>query len=182
MLVIHMILFILWRARGTGDAVRFVNSLYYDFTSRHYNFFYNVRSSLLCWFFILVGPLISGFLVAALICSYALLPTLRLWSVPLLSSRRCVSDRFLCSPPDVVSLIGSFDLVLTLRLWSVPLFCSWRCVSDRFLWSPPDVASLVGSFELSDFYSLPPWNRVLAPRIKDTLSKGYFSSVGQVVV
>jgi hypothetical protein len=44
---------------------------------------FTMRSSLPCWLFILVGPLIAGFLVAVLI-----------W--------------FLCSPPDVVSLIGSF--------------------------------------------------------------------------
>jgi hypothetical protein len=60
-----------------GLLLRFI----YDFTSRHYNFFYNVRSSLPCWFFILVGPLIAGFLVAALMSS------------------------------DVASLIGSFDLL-----------------------------------------------------------------------
>jgi hypothetical protein len=46
---------------------------------------------------------------------------------------------------------------LTLRLWSAPLFCS--C-----------------------FYSFPPRNRVLAPRIEDILSYGYFWSVGQVFV
>jgi hypothetical protein len=52
-----------------GLLLRFI----YDFTSRHYNYFYNVTrtrltaSSLPCSFFILVGPLIAGFLVAALI-------------------------------------------------------------------------------------------------------------------
>jgi hypothetical protein len=95
---------------GTGDAFRIVTSFIYDFTSRHYNYFYNVRPSLPCWFFILVGPLIAGFLVAALI-----------W--------------LLWSP-------------LTLRLWSALL--------------------------ISRFYCSPPWNRVLAPRIEDTLSKGAF--------
>jgi hypothetical protein len=91
--------------------------------------FYNVRSSLPCWFFILVDPLIL---------------TLPLWLslVPLLW--RCV-----------------FDLLLwCLLFWASPFFCS---------------------FDLSGFHSLPPWNRVLAPRTEDTLSKGYFSSVGQVV-
>jgi hypothetical protein len=78
-------------------------------------FCYNVRSSLLCWVFILVGPLIVGFLVAALI-----------WF-----------------------------------LWSPLLFC----VSDLILLG---------------FYSLPPWNRALAPRIEDTLSKGNFSSSTQL--
>jgi hypothetical protein len=79
--------------------------------------------------------------------------TLRLWSVPLICS-------------GVASLIGSFDLLL--HLWSTPLICSFGlcpCVSD-----------------LPSFYSSPPWNRVLAPRIEDTLSKGYFSSLGQVVM
>jgi hypothetical protein len=102
---------ILWRAyctghfwipnltcSGTGDAVRFVNSFYYGFTSRHYNFFYNVRSSLPCWFFISVSTLIAVFLVAVL----------TLW--------RCVSELFLWSP-----LIGSFDL-----LWSARVFIPYR--------------------------------------------------------
>jgi hypothetical protein len=99
----------------------------YDFISRHYNFFYNVRFSLPCWFFILVGPLSAGFLVAALI-----------W--------------LLWSAPDVASLIGPFDQLLTLHLWSVPLICSWRCISDRPLWSAPDVASLIGSFDLCSVF------------------------------
>jgi hypothetical protein len=71
---------------GTGDAVRIVTSFIYDFTSRHYSYFYNARSSLPCWFFILVGPLIAGFLVAALILG--------------------LSDLTY-----VASLIGSFDLL-----------------------------------------------------------------------
>jgi hypothetical protein len=99
----------------------------YDYTNRHYNYFYNVRSSLPCWFFILVGPLIAGFLVAA----------------------------------------------LTLRLRSVPLICRW--VSD-LLWSMLWSTSV---FILLCFYFLPPWNRVLAPRIEDTLSKGYLWSSTQ---
>jgi hypothetical protein len=132
---------------GTGDAVPCVNSFYYDFTSHHYNFFYNVRSSLPGWFFILIGPLIAGFLVAALIWF--------LWSAPDVASLigsfdlllwRCVSDRLLWSP-DLASLIGSFELLwrfvsdlllwspyLTLRIWSAHLI-SWPCVSDRLLWS-----------------------------------------------
>jgi hypothetical protein len=52
----------------------------YDFTSRHYNYIYNVHSSLPCLFLILAGPLIDGFLVAALIWF--------LWSA-----------LFYCSPP-----------------------------------------------------------------------------------
>jgi hypothetical protein len=138
----------LWHTRVLATPFGLLLCFIYDFTSRHCNYFYNVRSSLPYWFFILVGPLIAGFLVATLICSFDLLLTLRLWSVSLVSSWRCVSDRFLRSPPDVASLIGSFDLLLTLRLWSVSLICSWRCVSDRFLWSPPDVASLIASFDL----------------------------------
>jgi hypothetical protein len=107
---------LLWRVQVLetpfGVLLRFI----YDFIS-HYNYYYNVTltrmtaSSLPCWFFILVGPLIAGFLDAALM--------LRLWSAPLISAR---------------------------------------------------------------FYSLPPWNRVLAPGIENTLSKGNFSSVVQVVV
>jgi hypothetical protein len=84
--------------------------------------FYNVRSSLPCWFFILVGPLIAGFLVAALICPFHLLLTLRLWSVPLICS----------------------DLLLLSALLI--------CVSGRFLWSAPDVASPIGSFDHSDVF------------------------------
>jgi hypothetical protein len=99
--------------------------------------FYNVRTSLPCWFFILVGSLIAGFLVAALI-----------W--------------LLWSPPDVASLIGSFDRLL----WSAPLIFS------------SDVASLIDSFDLLGSYFLPPWNRVLAPRIEDTLSKGSLGGGG----
>jgi hypothetical protein len=62
----------------------------YDFTSSYYNYFHNVAwtrltaSSLPCWFFILVGPLIAGFLAAALIWLFDLL-----W--------RCVSDQLLWS-------------------------------------------------------------------------------------
>jgi hypothetical protein len=67
-------------------------------------------------------------------------------------------------------------LFLVLRYWS-DLF-----VSDRPWFLCSDVASLIGSFNLLGFYSLQPWNRVLAPRIEDTLLKGYFSSVGQVVM
>jgi hypothetical protein len=133
-----------------GLLLRFI----YDSTSRHYNYSYSVRSSLPCWFFILVGPLIAGFLVAALISLLWSALTLRLWSVPLICS-------------DVASLIGSFDLLwrcvsdrllwspLTLRLCSAPLICC----PDRLLWSLTlrlwsaplifsDVASLIGSFDL----------------------------------
>jgi hypothetical protein len=159
-----------WRRRS---LLRFI----YDFTSRHYNYFYNVArtrltaSSLPCWFFILAGSLIAGFLVAALIWLLWSPLTLRLWSAPLIF-------------PDVASLIGSFDLLwrcvsdrllwsaLTLRLWSALLICPdvaslidsfdllWRCVSDRLfwssltlrLWSAPliscDDASLIDSFDL----------------------------------
>jgi hypothetical protein len=114
----------MWRARGTGDAVRIVTLFY----SRLYNVTRTrlTASSLPCWFLFCVGPLIVGFLVAALILCLSDL-TFRLWSTYLISA-------------------------LTLRLWS------------------------------ARFYSLPPWNRVLAPRIEDTLSKGNFSSVVQVVV
>jgi hypothetical protein len=127
-----------------------------------------VRSSLPCWFFILVGPLIAGFLVAALIWllwsppdvasligSFDLPLTFRLWSVPLIYSWRCVSDRLLWSALTLVSdrLLWS---PVTLRLWSVPLISlwrcvfdlPWRCVSDRFLCSPHAVASLIDSFDL----------------------------------
>jgi hypothetical protein len=96
---------------------------------------YFTMCALPCWFFILVGPLIAGFLVAALIWLLWSSLTLRLWSAPLIStltlrlrstplfsSWRCVSDRLLWS-------------LLTLRLWSVRLSCLWRCVSDRFHWS-----------------------------------------------
>jgi hypothetical protein len=62
----------------------------------------------------------------------------------------------------------------SLLIWSdlssliglVPLL--WRCVSDQLLWS-------------ARFYCSPPWNRMLAPRIEDTLLKGNFSIVVQVV-
>jgi hypothetical protein len=126
-----------------GFLLRFI----FDFTNRHYNYFYNVRSSLPCWFLVLVGSLIAGFLVAALIWLLWSPLTLRLWSTPLISF-------------DVASLIGSFDLLwrcfsdrllwsaLTLRLRSTSLISSWRCVSDRLLWSPPDAESLVGSFDI----------------------------------
>jgi hypothetical protein len=67
------------------------------------------------------------------------------------------SNLFLWSPPDIASLIRSYDLPLTLHLWPVPLIC----------------------FYLPGFYSLPPWSRVLAPQIEDTLLKGYFSSATQ---
>jgi hypothetical protein len=113
----------MWRTRVLETPFGFFHRFIYDFTSRHYNFFYSVTrtrltaSSLPCWFLILVGPLIAGFLIAAL-------------SDPLISS---------------------------------------------------EVASLISSFDLPGFYSLPPWNRVLAPRIGDALSKGNFSAVGQVV-
>jgi hypothetical protein len=119
---------ILWRARVLETPFGLLLRFIYDFTSRHYNYFYNVTrtrlnaSSLPCWFFILVLCLLVSWLL--------------LWSL--------------------VYLIGSFDL------------CS-------------DVASLIGSFVLPGFYSLPPWNRVFGPRIEDTLSKGNFSSVVQVV-
>jgi hypothetical protein len=53
---------------------------------------------------------------------------------------------------------------LTFHLWSVLVPLLWRCVSDRLLWS-------------ARLYFLPPWNRVMVPRIEDTLSKGNFSSV-----
>jgi hypothetical protein len=50
---------------------------------------YIVRSSLPCWFLVLVGPLIDGFLVAALICFFDLLFSsasliLFFWSAPLI--------------------------------------------------------------------------------------------------
>jgi hypothetical protein len=76
---------------GTGDAVQFVNSFYYDFISRH-NYFLHVRSSLPCWFFILVGPLIAGFLVAVLI-----------WL--------CVSDWFIWSRPLICSFLSKSTLL-----------------------------------------------------------------------
>jgi hypothetical protein len=124
---------VLWRARVLetpfGLLLRFITTSLVVTTIT----FYNVRSSLPCWFLILVDPLIAGFLVAVLIWHR--------WS-----------------SPDVASLIGSFDLLLTLRLWSAPLICPFF------------------------FFCSPPRNRVLAPRIEGTLSKGYFSSVGQVVV
>jgi hypothetical protein len=113
----------MWRARVLETPFGLLLCFIYDFTSRHYNFFYNVRSSLPCWFFILVGPLTAGFLVAALILGF--------WSA------------------------------------LVPLL--WHGVSDRLVWS-------------ARFYCSPPWDRVLAPRIEDILSKGNFSSVGQVVL
>jgi hypothetical protein len=132
----------MWRVGVLETPFGLLLSFTYDFTSRHYNYFYNVRSSLPCWFFILVGPLIAGFLVAALI-------------------------------------LGLSDL--TLRLWSAPFDLLWCWVSDLPWFLCPDVASLIGSFNLLLFYSLPPWNRVLALRIEDTLLKGNFFSVVQVV-
>jgi hypothetical protein len=72
---------------------------------------------------------------------------------------------------------------LTPRFWSACLVhMIWLFISDRpwFLWS--DVSSLIVSFDLLLFFCSPPWNRVLAPRIEDTLSRGNFSSVVQVVM
>jgi hypothetical protein len=153
----------------------------------------------------------SALLISALICvsdrSFDLLLTLRLWSVPLICSFdlcsdlclwlllwfllwsafliaplicswRYVSDRFLRSAPLICVSDCSFDFCSDLRLWSL-------------LWSAPLSSALIGVsgrsldlflWSLLGFYSLPPWNRVLAPRVEDTLSNGYFSSVGQVVV
>jgi hypothetical protein len=99
----------MWRARSIGDAFRIVTLFYYYFTSRHYNFFYNVRSSLPCWFFILVGPLIAGFLVAAL----------TLYSD--VASQSGSSDRNFV----LFWAASVFILLLTLRLWSVPLISSF---------------------------------------------------------
>jgi hypothetical protein len=107
---------ILWRVQVLETPFGLLLRFIYDFTSRHYNHCYNVTrtrltaSSLPCWFFILVGPLIAGFLVAALPFR--------------LSSASVIYSYLKCSPP---------------------------------------------------------WNRALAPRIEDTLSKGNFSSVVQVV-
>jgi hypothetical protein len=119
-----------WRHRSDCYFALFTTSLVVTTIT-----FYNVRSSLPCWFFTLVGPLIAGFLVAALIW-------LR-WSPPDVASPIGSFD-----PPDVSSLIDSFDLfwrcVSDRFHWSL----LWRCVSDRLLWSPPDVASLIGSFDL----------------------------------
>jgi hypothetical protein len=138
---------ILWRVRGTwpllnakmwrvrvletpfGLLLRFI----YDFTSRHYNYLYNVTlfTSLLilylgwssdCW---LLGccsnltPLISSwhFISDRLLWSAL---TLRLWAAPLICSDvASLIGSLICS--DVSSLIGSFDQLLTLRLWSTPL-------------------------------------------------------------
>jgi hypothetical protein len=172
---------VLWRARVLETPFGLLLRFIYDSTSRHYNYFYNAGSSLPCWFFILVGPLIAGFLVAARIWLLWSALTLRLWSDSfdffwrcvsdrlLWSAWRCVSDRFLwicsfdlllwrcfsvrlpLSSSDVASLIGSFDLLLMLRFWSIPL--------DLLLWSASllaplissDVASLIGSFDLPGF-------------------------------
>jgi hypothetical protein len=71
--------------------------------------------------------------------------------------------------------ISLLILRFSLLLWS------WPCVSDRSWFLCSEFASLIGSFDLPGFYSLPPWNRVLAPRIEDILSKGNFSSVVQIV-
>jgi hypothetical protein len=117
---------------GTGDAVRFVNSFCYDFTSRHYNLY------LQCALFTSVLTLYLGWSSDCWLlgcCSDTL--TLRLWEIPLISSDRV--------------------------LWS-PLICAWYCVSG---------------FIFLGFYALPPWNRVLAPRIEDILPKGYFPSSAQ---
>jgi hypothetical protein len=134
----------MWRVRVLEKPFGLLLRFIYDFTSRHYNYFYNVRSSLPCWFCVLVGPLIADFLVAALI-----------W--------------LLWSAPDVASLIGSFDLLF------------WRCASDLLLWSPLTLRLWSAPLICPFFNSFPPWNRVLAPRIEDTLSKGKFSPVVQVV-
>jgi hypothetical protein len=67
----------------------------------------------------------------------------------------------------LVPLLWSFDI-----LWSASLIFP----DDLLCWSAS--ICLLWSVRLSPrFYFLPPWNRVLAPQIKDTLSKGYFSSV-----
>jgi hypothetical protein len=116
--------------------------------------FYNVRSSLPCWFFILVGPLIAGFLVAALLWLLWSPMTLRLWSAPLSSlTLRLWSAPSICL--DVAYLIGSYDLL-------------WRSVFDRFLWSALTLRLWSVPFICPYLRRSPSWNRVLAPRIEDT--------------
>jgi hypothetical protein len=96
---------ILWQARALETPLGLLLRFIYDFTSRHYNCFYNVRSSLPCWFFILVGPLIAGFLVAALILGLSDLTFRSLICFFDLLLWRCVSDwllwsaRFYCLSP-----------------------------------------------------------------------------------
>jgi hypothetical protein len=137
---------------GTGDAVRILTSFYYDFTSRHYNYF------LQCALFTSALILYLGWSSDCWLLGCCSTRN------PLISSWRCGSDRLLWSAPlifsDFASLIGSFDLLLTLRLWSLLWFpLTLRLWSAPFdlpltlhLWSAPlissEVASLIGSFDL----------------------------------
>jgi hypothetical protein len=87
----------------------------------------------------------------------------------------------------VVTTITFTMCALHFRVDSLSWLVLWLLASWLLLW-PSDIASLSSFFDLLwstpvfillGFYFLPPWNRVLAPQMEDTMSKGYFSSSTQ---
>jgi hypothetical protein len=104
----------------TGDAFLIVTLFYYDFTSRHYNYFFTICSD----------PL-----------------TLRLWAFPLISSDRalwspliCVSGRsfdLLWSASVIPSLIW-INLLIWSRLWSASALVWSGLVWSFILYSRAD--------------------------------------------
>jgi hypothetical protein len=73
---------------------------------------------------------------------------------------------------------GTRDHILLSQIRDFPFRRLLRLAGLRWKYSaPPPHGSYCSQLKFS-----PPWNRMLAPRIGDTLSKGNFSSVVQVVV
>jgi hypothetical protein len=158
----------------SGLLLRFI----YDFTSRHYNYFYNVTRTRLTalhfhvdsWSF--ATDLIWSDLIWLFVSDRLLWPArfqVRVKVTLRLTVSQSVSKSWYRAP------FGAYDQIFS-TVWQLR---SCFFFVGRPLWR--EDGSVLSLLKPARFYSFPPWNRVLAPRIKDTLSKGNFSFVVQVV-